>query len=65
MAAKMLIRPDFALLNGRGLVEDCPIADKVIATVHPAYLLRLPSGANRDAEIDRWLADLKLAATYR
>ena len=33
----------------------------VIATVHPAYLLRLPDGADRDREWGRWIDDIRLA----
>ena len=60
-AAKSLIRPDFSILGERGLVRDCSLAGRVVATVHPSYLLRLRAGGERERERARWIADLKLA----
>lgn len=60
-AARALLRSNFALLEERGLVEDCPLAERVIATVHPSYLLRLPAGAERDRQRALWIEDLRLA----
>ena len=60
-AAKALIRPDFAIMRERGLVSSCELADRVIVTLHPSFLLRLPSGDERELELARWMADLALA----
>jgi DNA polymerase len=35
----------------------------VVATVHPSSILRLPSGSDRQAELDRLVVDLRLAKT--
>lgn len=60
-AAKALIRPDFAIMRERGLVSSCDLAERVIVTLHPSYLLRLRSEEERELELARWLADLALA----
>ncbi len=58
-AAKALIRPDFKLLQERGVVSNCDLAEQVIATVHPSYLLRLPDPSQQSAERQRWINDLR------
>lgn len=60
-AAQSLIRSDFQLLRERGLVPGCPVARRVIATIHPSYLLRLPDETVRQQEFDRFVEDLRLA----
>ena len=62
-AAKALLRHDFALMNERGLVPRCDLATRVIATIHPSYLLRMPDGEARELELAQWMADLSLACT--
>lgn len=60
-AAKALIRPNFALMRERGVVSECELADQIIATLHPSYLLRMPQGEERELELARWVADLAIA----
>lgn len=60
-AAKALIAPDFRLMDERGFVSGCELAERVIATVHPSFLLRLPTERERSAEWLKWLVDLRLA----
>ncbi|MEM7387196.1 MAG: UdgX family uracil-DNA binding protein, partial [Verrucomicrobiota bacterium] len=62
-AARALIRPDFSVLNERGRVADCDLTERVVATVHPSYLLRLPEGRDRESEMGRWIDDLKLGVS--
>ena len=64
-AAKALIRPDFALMLERGLVPNCKLAERVVVTLHPSYLLRLPPGEDRELEMAHWMADLTLALKSR
>ncbi|MGI9242841.1 MAG: UdgX family uracil-DNA binding protein [Verrucomicrobiales bacterium] len=58
-AARALLQRDFSMTEERGIVRDSQLAEKVIATFHPSYLLR---SENRGAHT-AWLADLKLATT--
>lgn len=60
-AAKSLIDPNFRITRQRGLVPDTGLAERVIATVHPSYLLRLPDPTRQNAEKRRFLEDLRLA----
>lgn len=61
-AAQALIRRDFRLTRERGLVKPCDLAPRVVATVHPSYLLRLPEVSDREREFARFVEDLRLAA---
>lgn len=61
-ASTALLGKGFQLMKNRGLVEDVPIADRVVATVHPSYLLRIPEENTKAREFSRFVADLKLAA---
>ncbi|MEM1296729.1 MAG: UdgX family uracil-DNA binding protein [Verrucomicrobiota bacterium] len=60
-AAKSLIRSDFRLLEERGTVEGCELAERVIATIHPSYLLRIRDSTQHQTERAAWIGDLKLA----
>ncbi|MEM7012159.1 MAG: uracil-DNA glycosylase family protein [Verrucomicrobiota bacterium] len=60
-AAKALVSPNFRLMDERGLISNCELAERVVATVHPSFLLRLPNERERAAEWLKWLVDLKLA----
>lgn len=46
----------------RGRLMPLPDGTQLLATVHPAYLLRLPDKAERDAERARFVADLQQVA---
>ena len=60
-AARAVIRPDFKITKERGLVEGSSLAPRVIATVHPSYLLRIPDAERKKAETSQFVQDLKLA----
>lgn len=44
-AAKSLLGPKFSLLKERGRIHSSPLAERVLATIHPSAILR-----NRDPE---------------
>lgn len=60
-AARTLIAPDFLVSRQRGEVVASEITARIMATVHPAALLR-GDPAMREREIVRFVADLKIAA---
>lgn len=47
----------------RGVVIDTPEGDRVLLTVHPSYLLRLPDAEARRRERKAFVADLRGAQT--
>jgi DNA polymerase len=51
------------ILANRGQLVELTPATRVLLTVHPSYLLRVPP-ENRDAEYARFVADLKEAVRY-
>ena len=48
--------------KSRGRLIDLAEGVKVLVTVHPSYLLRLPDAAAKAREYERFVADLKIAA---
>ncbi len=60
-AARSIFGKPLAVTRNRGLYEAPEIAKRVILTVHPSYLLRLPDPAKKDAEYAKFVEDLKLA----
>jgi uracil-DNA glycosylase len=58
-AAKALLGAEFRVSEQRGVAVASPLAPVVIATVHPASLLRLPDPQMREREIERFVADLR------
>ena len=60
-AAKSLIDPGFRILEERGMVARPDLAPTVIATVHPAHLLRQGTDAG-GPEWEAFVADLRWAA---
>jgi uracil-DNA glycosylase family protein len=63
-AAQAIIGRDFKVSEQRGELADCDLAPIVTATVHPSSLLRVPPNVDRNAEIARFVADLKRVAEY-
>lgn len=59
-AARSLLGKAVQVTKMRGLVDAPHLAPKVILTVHPSYLLRIPE-AHRDAEMHGFREDLSLA----
>lgn len=60
-AAKSLLGKSIPVTKNRGLINAKNLAPKVILTVHPSYLLRIPEKAGKAEEYQRFLADLQLA----
>ena len=59
-AALGVLNRKITVTQARGAVLTQPDGARVVATVHPAYLLRLPDEAARIAERRRFVEDLKL-----
>jgi len=60
-AAKSLLGESIPVMKSRGLLDAPHLAKKVILTVHPSYLLRLPDGRSKDEKYLRFVGDLALA----
>ncbi|WP_428312408.1 UdgX family uracil-DNA binding protein [Hydrocarboniphaga sp.] len=60
MAASALFGSDFKLLQQRGQWRELGNGVRAIATVHPAYLLRLPEQAARDQGYRDFVRDLQM-----
>lgn len=61
-AARSLLGKSVAVTKNRGVLEAPALAPRVILTVHPSYLLRLPQADQKAEEFVRFVADLRLAA---
>jgi DNA polymerase len=61
-AASGVLGPAFRVSRDRGNVVSSRFAAHTLATVHPSALLRLPPEADRDAELARFVDDLRVAA---
>jgi uracil-DNA glycosylase family protein len=61
-AAQALLGRDFRVTEKRGELVDSPLAQYVIATVHPSSILRAPDDDTRRLEMRRFVADLKKVA---
>jgi uracil-DNA glycosylase len=62
MAASALLGSGFALLKQRGTWHEREDGSRVMATVHPSYLLRLPDAAAREQGFVDFVADLRRVA---
>ncbi|MBH5399561.1 UdgX family uracil-DNA binding protein [Bradyrhizobium sp. CNPSo 4010] len=51
--------------KNRGRLIDLPDGRKALVTVHPSYLLRLPDPESKVLEYQRFVEDLKIAATLQ
>jgi uracil-DNA glycosylase len=45
----------------RGDILDLPAGGRGVVTIHPSWLLRMDDEAQKEAEYDRFVADLRLA----
>ncbi len=61
-AARSIFGKPVAVTKNRGLIDAPEIAKRVILTVHPSYLLRLPHPLAKADEYTKFVAELKLAA---
>lgn len=63
VAASSLLGPDFRVTQHRGQVAEGPLGGSVLATVHPASILRGPPGS-RDARLQEFVDDLRAAKSF-
>ncbi|HEV3472091.1 MAG TPA: UdgX family uracil-DNA binding protein, partial [Actinomycetota bacterium] len=61
-AAQGLLGKDFRVTKQRGEPMETDFAGSVVATIHPSSILRAPDEAARRAEMDGFIADLRVAA---
>ena len=61
-AAQSLIGKDFRVTKQRGAPVDSPLADHVVATVHPSSILRQRDDEARRAELAAFVDDLRVVA---
>jgi probable DNA metabolism protein len=61
-AARSLLGNGVQVSKTHGLINAPQLAKRVILTVHPSYLLRVPDEMKKEVEFRQFVADLKLAA---
>jgi DNA polymerase len=61
-AARTLLGRDFKVTLRRGQATSTPLASHAVATVHPSFILRQQTEPDRRREMDRFVADLTVAA---
>lgn len=61
-AAQALLGKEFRVSQRRGELVESPLAEHVVATVHPSSILRAPDDETRHAETARFIEDLKKIA---
>jgi uracil-DNA glycosylase len=61
-AGKALLGSSFRLTRSRGEPLECDLAPCVLATIHPAAILRAPDGEARQAEREAFTRDLQAVA---
>lgn len=61
-AAQSVLGAQFKLMANRGKVMASPLADQVIATIHPSAVLRAPDPEGRQQAYASLVADLKAVA---
>jgi len=62
VGAQSVLGTDFKLMQNRGKVLSSPLADRVVATIHPSAVLRAPDSEGRRAAYEMLVADLKVVA---
>lgn len=60
-AAKALLGASFKVSEQRGHLLESDLAPHVTATIHPSAILRLRPEADRGREVERFVADLRVA----
>src|SRR3954470_10155843 len=61
-AAQSVLGSQFKLMQNRGRMAASPLAEHVIATIHPSAVLRAPDAEGRRAAYASLVADLKVVA---
>jgi uracil-DNA glycosylase family protein len=64
-AAQAIMGPDFRLTQQRGRVFDTPYGARLLATLHPSAILRMPDDRARGQAYRDLVDDLKIAADER
>ncbi len=59
-AARSLLEREVKITKERGLIDAGSLAKRVLLTVHPSYLLRVPGSERKSAERQLFINDLKL-----
>jgi DNA polymerase len=62
VAAQALLGRQFRVTRERGRFVDSPLAERVIATVHPSSILRAPDEEARSVAMEEFVADLAVVA---
>ncbi|HEX5047065.1 MAG TPA: UdgX family uracil-DNA binding protein [Gammaproteobacteria bacterium] len=60
-AGRALLGRDFLVTRDRGRIVPSPFAPRVLATIHPSALLRLPDSLERTAGMEAFIEDLRIA----
>jgi DNA polymerase len=63
-AAQSVMGPDFRVSRQRGEVMPSPFGVPTLATVHPSSILRATDSASRDAAMESFISDLRVAAKH-
>jgi DNA polymerase len=63
-AAQALLGKSFRVTQDRGKILSAPLAEHIMATVHPSSILRAPDEDARRAETGRFIDDLRAAARF-
>jgi uracil-DNA glycosylase len=63
-AARSVFGKAMPVNKSRGQFIELDAKTKALVTVHPSYLLRLPDKDAKAKEYERFVSDLKMAATY-
>ncbi len=61
-AAQALLGKEFRVTKERGLWLDSPLAEKVLATVHPSSILRTPEPDSKALQYAEFVDDLRIVA---
>lgn len=64
IAAKAILGSKFVLMKQRGQWQELPNGVRVIATVHPSYVLRQRDSESRHAAYAAFVRDLKSLAAF-
>jgi uracil-DNA glycosylase family protein len=61
-AAQSILGANFKLMQNRGTIQTSPLAERVVATIHPSAVLRAPDSEGRREAYESLVADLKVVA---
>jgi uracil-DNA glycosylase len=62
-AAQAVLGAKFKLMQSRGQIMASPLAEQVLATIHPSAVLRAPDSEGRRAAYEMLVGDLKIVAS--